>query len=69
MFDSLSLSLFFCCRTMTVEEIFQDREKFSTEVREVAAKDVKAMGLVFCLSDFFVWSLSLTSLPCTVWIL
>jgi len=31
--------------TMTVEEIFQDREKFASEVRDVAVDDVKSMGL------------------------
>lgn len=30
---------------MTVEEIFQDREKFASEVREVAVADIQSMGL------------------------
>ena len=31
--------------TMDVEEIFQDRTLFATEVREVAATDVSKMGI------------------------
>lgn len=31
--------------TMNVEEIFMDRERFATEVREVAATDVSKMGI------------------------
>lgn len=29
---------------LTVEEVFQDREKFANEVTEVAAKDIASMG-------------------------
>lgn len=31
--------------TLTVEQIYQDRDKFATLVREVAAPDVGRMGI------------------------
>lgn len=31
--------------TLTVEEVFQDREKFAQEVRKVASPDVSRMGI------------------------
>ncbi len=40
--------------TMTVEEIYQNREKFSQEVKEAASADLESMGLIvisFALKD------------------
>lgn len=42
--------------TLTIEEIFQDREKFATQVREVASPDVGKMGieiLSFTIKDVY----------------
>merc|ERR1719340_477318 len=42
--------------TLTVEEIYQDREKFATQVREVASPDVGRMGievLSFTIKDVY----------------
>merc|ERR1712212_187485 len=42
--------------TLTVEEIYRDREKFATQVREVASPDVGKMGieiLSFTIKDVF----------------
>merc|ERR1719328_122453 len=42
--------------TLTVEEIYQDREKFATQVREVASPDVGKMGieiLSFTIKDVY----------------
>lgn len=35
----------FISGTLTVEQIYQDRDKFATLVREVAAPDVGRMGI------------------------
>ena len=42
--------------TLTIEEIFQDREKFATQVHEVASPDVGKMGieiLSFTIKDVY----------------
>lgn len=42
--------------TLTVEEVFQDREKFASEVRKVASPDVSRMGIEivsFTIKDVF----------------
>ena len=42
--------------TLTVEEVFQDREKFASEVTDTAAKEITAMGLEiisFTIKDVF----------------
>lgn len=59
---SLSLSFSFClclCRptgTLTVEEVYKDRDQFAALVREVAAPDVGRMGieiLSFTIKDVY----------------
>lgn len=41
----IALISFLVSGTLTVEQIYQDRDKFATLVREVAAPDVGRMGI------------------------
>lgn len=41
----ITLSSLLVSGTLTVEQIYQDRDKFATLVREVAAPDVGRMGI------------------------
>lgn len=41
----ITLIIFLVLGTLTVEQIYQDRDKFATLVREVAAPDVGRMGI------------------------
>lgn len=41
----ITLISFLISGTLTVEQIYQDRDKFATLVREVAAPDVGRMGI------------------------
>lgn len=41
--------------TLTVEQIYQDRDKFATLVREVAAPDVGRMGIEILSFTIKVW--------------
>lgn len=46
----------FCSGTLTVEEVYRDRDQFAALVREVAAPDVGRMGieiLSFTIKDVF----------------
>lgn len=44
-FKWITLIIFLVLGTLTVEQIYQDRDKFATLVREVAAPDVGRMGI------------------------
>lgn len=45
----------FISGTLTVEQIYQDRDKFATLVREVAAPDVGRMGIEILSFTIKVW--------------
>ena len=56
--------------TLTVEEVYKDRDQFASLVREVAAPDVGRMGievLSFTIKDVYDNVTYLASLGKTIW--